>query len=61
MQAYNALFARVYNQKWQHYANRIAPLIMDFYEDTGIGQDEKTVLDVCCGTGQLSAVFLEHG
>ena len=61
MQAYNALFARVYNQKWQDYANRIAPLIHDFYEATPLGKTEKTLLDVCCGTGQLLSYFLDQG
>lgn len=61
MQAYGELFARVYNQKWQGYANRIAPLIHEFYESTAIGQDEKTLLDICCGTGQLLGHFLNHG
>jgi SAM-dependent methyltransferase len=61
MQSYGDIFARVYNQKWQFYANRIAPLILEFYESTPLGVQEKTLLDICCGTGQLSAFFLEHG
>lgn len=61
MQAYGELFAQVYNLKWQSYANRIAPLILDFYQSTPIGQQERTLLDICCGTGQLSACFLAHG
>lgn len=61
MQSYGDVFARVYNQKWQFYANRIAPLILEFYELTPLGKQEKSLLDICCGTGQLSACFLEHG
>lgn len=61
MQAYGDLFARVYNHKWQSYANRIAPLIHKFYVSTSIGKEEKTLLDICCGTGQLSAYFLNQG
>jgi SAM-dependent methyltransferase len=61
MQSYGDIFARVYNQKWQFYANRIAPLILEFYESTPLGVQEKTLVDICCGTGQLSAFFLEHG
>jgi SAM-dependent methyltransferase len=61
MQSYGQLFARVYNLKWQDYANRIAPLILAFYESTETSQQEKSVLDLCCGTGQLSVYFLEHG
>lgn len=61
MQSYSDVFARVYNQKWHFYANRIAPLILEFYQSTSMGKHDKTLLDICCGTGQLSACFLEHG
>jgi SAM-dependent methyltransferase len=61
MQAYGKLFARVYNRLWQDYANRIAPLICELYESTPVAKSHKTLLDVCCGTGQLSAYFLEKG
>lgn len=61
MQAYGNIFAKVYNRKWQDYANRIAPLILAFYEETCIGQTHKSLLDVSCGTGQLSVYFLEKG
>lgn len=60
MQAYGNLFALVYNHLWKDYANRIAPLIYEFYETTPISKSNKTLLDVCCGTGQLSAYFLDH-
>jgi SAM-dependent methyltransferase len=60
-QAYSAAFARVYNQAWAGFANRHAPLLRAFYEQTPIGQTDRSVLDVCCGTGQLAAHFLEHG
>jgi len=61
MQAYGDLFAKVYNRKWQDYANRISPHIFEFYEATATGKEHKTLLDVCCGTGQLSVYFLERG
>jgi SAM-dependent methyltransferase len=61
MQAYGNLYAKVYNLMWQNYANRISPHIFDFYEATTTGEDHKTLLDVCCGTGQLSVYFLEKG
>jgi SAM-dependent methyltransferase len=61
MQAYRPAFARVYNQKWIGFAQRIAPLIRAFYESTPAGQAHRSLLDVCCGTGQLAAHFLEHG
>ena len=61
MQAYGRVFARVYNMKWGGFANRVAPLILDFYQNTTIGQENKSVLDLCCGTGQLAVHFLDRG
>lgn len=61
MQAYSKLFAKVYNYLWRDYADRISPLIFDFYEATATGNVEKSLLDLCCGTGQLAAFFLEKG
>ena len=61
MQAYSEGFARLYNIKWSRFASQVAPLILDFYAATPIGQQSKSVLDVCCGTGQLALHFLEKG
>lgn len=61
MQAYSAAFAQIYNLRWRGFAQHVAPLIMDFYATTPIGRVNKTVLDVCCGTGQLALHFLEAG
>lgn len=61
MQAYGAGFARVYNMRWSGFAQWVAPKIMDYYAATPIGQSNRTVLDVCCGTGQLAVRFLEAG
>jgi SAM-dependent methyltransferase len=61
MQAYGSLFARVYNRLWQSFARNLSPLIHQFYESTPLGQTNKALLDLCCGTGQLSSYFLEHG
>ena len=61
MQAYSKLFSKVYNQMWRDYADRISPMLYDFYTGTSIGGSSKTLLDVCCGTGQLTAYFLERG
>ena len=59
MQAYGDLFAKVYNRLWKDYAIRIAPLVYDFFESSEC--KEKSLLDLCCGTGQLSVFFLEKG
>jgi ubiquinone/menaquinone biosynthesis C-methylase UbiE len=61
VQAYNQAFARVYNTRWSFFARQVAPLIHDFYAATSIGQENKSLLDLCCGTGQLAMHFLEKG
>ncbi len=61
MQAYSRIFAKVYNEKWIAFAKRVAPLILSFYASTSIGKINKSVLDLCCGTGQLALYFLENG
>ena len=61
MQAYGPGFARVYNSRWSGFVRQVAPQIQDFYERTAIGRANRTLLDVCCGTGQLAVHFLEQG
>jgi SAM-dependent methyltransferase len=61
MQSYSQGFARVYNLRWSGFARQVAPLILDFYAATPIGHKDKTVLDLCCGTGHLAVYFLEQG
>ena len=61
MQAYGKVFARVYDAKWSGFARQVAPLLLDFYAATAIGRQNKTVLDLCCGTGHLALYFLERG
>jgi SAM-dependent methyltransferase len=61
MQAYGQDFARIYNQRWPEFANRVAPEILKFYESTPSGGSEKTLLDLCCGAGHLSRYFLDNG
>ena len=60
MQGYGRVFAKVYNLLWNDFADRIAPLVHDFYASTQIGQHRQPVLDLCCGTGRLSRFFLER-
>jgi ubiquinone/menaquinone biosynthesis C-methylase UbiE len=57
MQAYSQKFSLVYNMRWGRFAEKAAPQIMYFYEATPAGQNNKTLLDVCCGTGQLALHF----
>jgi SAM-dependent methyltransferase len=61
MQAYNSAFARIYNARWTNHARYVAPLIRAFYESTAIGAENRRLLDLCCGTGQLALHFLEQG
>jgi SAM-dependent methyltransferase len=61
MQAYNQAFARVYNTRWSAFAKHVAPFIHDFYTSISIGQENKSLLDICCGCGHLAIYFLEKG
>ncbi len=61
MQAYGETFAHVYNLRWARFAREVAPRIESFYLGTHLGGQESSLLDVCCGTGQLAAHFLERG
>ncbi|MBN1536011.1 MAG: class I SAM-dependent methyltransferase [Anaerolineales bacterium] len=60
-QAYGKQFSRIYNLRWGNFARQIAPQILKYYESTPLGKSNKAVLDLCCGAGHLSAIFLEHG
>ena len=61
-QAYGAEFARIYNTEWSGFARRMAPRIERFYQ--GLPRSvrrHRTLLDLCCGTGQFAAYFLRQG
>jgi ubiquinone/menaquinone biosynthesis C-methylase UbiE len=60
MNAYGPGFAKAYDARWSTFAAGIAPLIHTYYE-TACLDGKKSLLDVCCGTGQLSTFFLEKG
>ena len=61
MQKYRRIFAEVYDKKWAFFSKQIAPKILSFYETKNIAKNNKSLLDLCCGTGQLCLFFLEHG
>ncbi len=61
MQAYNPAFARVYNLRWGTFALNAAPRLRAYYESTPQGQENHTLLDLCCGTGHLALHFLDNG
>lgn len=60
MQAYGDAFARIYNRKWGDWARRNAPKLREFFDATPLStRGPRSLLDLCCGTGQLSLHFLE--
>ncbi len=61
MQAYNPSFARIYNIRWTAFAQNAAPRLRACYESTPVGQQNHSLLDLCCGTGQLALHFLDNG
>ena len=61
MQAYGPTFARVYNLRYTTFVQDVAPRILSYYERAPIAQANKSLLDICCGTGQLAVYFLERG
>lgn len=61
MGAYGSAFARIYNQEWTGFVNRVAPYILTFYESGPAGEASREVLDLGCGTGQLAHYCLERG
>jgi SAM-dependent methyltransferase len=61
-QAYGAEFARIYNTQWSGFSRRMAPRIERFYHGLPRSvRKHRTLLDLCCGTGQLAAYFLRKG
>ncbi len=60
MQAYNSSFARIYNLRWTGFVENAAPRLRAYYESTPVGQVNHTLLDLCCGTGQLALHFLDN-
>ena len=61
MQAYGENFARLYDLRWSDFAHRVAPTILDYYAATPASHTNKSVLDICYGTGQLAVHFLQRG
>jgi SAM-dependent methyltransferase len=59
-QAYSTKFAHLYNRRWTDFANTVAPSLLHFYRQHPIAKGNPYVLDLCCGTGQLSLHFLQY-
>jgi SAM-dependent methyltransferase len=60
MQAYGPGFAQVYNKRWINFARQVAPYLLDFYAQSDQASSHRSVLDLCCGTGQVARYFLER-
>jgi SAM-dependent methyltransferase len=56
----SSAWARYY-ARHSTFARTAAPRIRELYEASYGTAAERTVLDVCCGTGTLAGHFLEHG
>ncbi len=61
MQIYNKTFAWVYNVLWKDFVEYQAPIILDFFLKNKAQNLDKSLLDVCCGTGQLINLFCRNG
>lgn len=58
--SYSAPFAQAYNQRWTGFVAQVGPKLLAMYEEV-CPQGEHSLLDVCCGTGQLALQFLQAG
>lgn len=58
--SYTAPFAQAYNQRWTGFVTLVGPRLRALYEQV-CPQEERSLLDVCCGTGQLALQFLQAG
>ena len=54
-------WARYYDERFGQAALAVAPAIAAYYETTARGGDDRSLLDVACGTGQFALWFLERG
>ena len=58
--SYTAPFAQAYNQRWTGFVTLVGPRLRTLYEQV-CPKGERSLLDVCCGTGQLALQFLHAG
>src|SRR5664280_2386839 len=58
--SYTAPFAQAYNQRWTGFVTLVGPRLRALYEQV-CPRGERSLLDVCCGTGQLALQFLQAG
>ncbi|NLM97824.1 MAG: class I SAM-dependent methyltransferase [Halanaerobiaceae bacterium] len=58
--AYGDIFAKVYNKMWSGFALSVANKIIEYYKETEVYKNNKVILDLCCGTGQMAHEFLKE-
>ncbi|TDE54653.1 class I SAM-dependent methyltransferase [Nonomuraea mesophila] len=57
---YDETFAPVYNQLFTGFANQVSGPLRAYHQ-AATGRESGTLLDLCCGTGQLGLSFASHG
>lgn len=60
MTAYGLNFAAVYDSFFGNYARAVAPFIYEFFIQRDVSRQNRSLLDLCCGTGQLAQYFSDH-
>jgi hypothetical protein len=60
VQRYGEVFARVYDLRWRSFATSLAPRHVALFRGYAPSAD-RSVLDLCCGTGQPAVQFLQRG
>ena len=60
MTNYNKNFAKLYSMELADYPANVAGKILNYFESVHTSCD-RTLLDLCCGTGNLARFFLERG
>lgn len=60
-EVYPPSFSKFYDRMMGDFATDIAPQIYDIYCQEPIYNQEKTLLDICCGAGHLACYFLNKG
>lgn len=60
-EAYPPEFSKFYDLMMGSFALDVSPQIYEIYSQESIFHKEKTLLDICCGSGHLACYFLNKG
>lgn len=61
MDLYDAEFAHLYDALWSGFARSVAPTLYAYYQSVSNQQGAASMLDLCCGAGQVARLFADHG